>query len=110
MKYVITLLALSMSFFAQAQVPVNIVYPIDGEAYPVVSPGAHAEYFASSFGATCPGGPYIATWGFDNTTQGKARFYDEISVQFTHKLPSGTHSFWVEIPKCGRDLVKFEIK
>lgn len=110
MKYIITFLALSIPFFAQAQAPVNIVYPINGGSYPVVSSGAHAEYFASSFGATCPGGLHTAEWGFDNTTQGEATFYDEISVQFTHKLPSGSHYFWVYIPRCGKDSVKFEIK
>lgn len=83
-----------------ANAPVNIVYPINGNAY--------NNYFTSSFGATCGGGQHTATWGFDNTTIGSGTFYDQISVQFSHKLPSGAHSFWVKTT-CGYDAVKFKV-
>jgi len=89
-----------VSTASAANAPVNIVYPIDGNAY--------NNYFTSSFGATCGGGQYSAVWGFDSTTVGNGTYYDQISVQFSHKLPSGTHTFWVKT-SCGYDVVKFKV-
>ena len=92
---------------------VNIVYPISGETYPKRDPMSPAVsgYFTSSFGVTCGGGPRSVKWGFDSSSVplGKASFYDEISVQFTHKLPSGTHVFWVDAGGCGKSRVRFRI-
>ncbi|HEX5127442.1 MAG TPA: hypothetical protein VFW00_11930 [Rhodocyclaceae bacterium] len=93
-------LFLMASVASAANAPVNIVYPINGNAY--------NNYFTSSFGATCPGGPWTAVWGFDSTTIGSGTYYDQISVQFSHKLPSGGHSFWVKT-SCGSDVVKFNV-
>lgn len=83
-----------------ANAPANIVYPING--------GTYNNYFTASFGATCPGGQHTATWGFDNTVVGNGTYYDQISVQFSHKLPSGVHTFWVR-SGCGYDVVKFRV-
>jgi hypothetical protein len=51
-----------------SQVPVNIVYPIDGGTYPIVDANCtkvQSAYFTSSFSVTCAGGPHTAKWGFD---------------------------------------------
>ena len=92
---------------------VNIVYPIDGDTYPKMDPGVtkiHSAYFTSSFGVTCEGGPHTVEWGFDGDPPlGKADFYDQISVQFVHKLPGGEHLFWVRAGRCGEAAVKFKI-
>lgn len=93
-------LALAVSSALAANAPANIVYPING--------GTYNNYFTSSFGATCAGGQYTARWGFDNTTVGSGTFYDQISVQFSHKLPSGPHTFWVRT-SCGYDTVQFRV-
>lgn len=90
----------SASVASAANAPANIVYPIDG--------GTYQNYFTSSFGATCPGGQYTAYWGFDSSTVGNGTYYDQISVQFSHKLPSGSHTFWVKT-SCGYDVVKFKV-
>jgi hypothetical protein len=93
--------------------PVNIVYPISGAHYPIVDPApappVHSAYFTSSFGVTCAGGSHSVKWGFDGAALGSATFYDEISVQFTHKLPGGGHDFFVDAGPCGRADVKFFI-
>ena len=96
---------------AQAQAPVNIVYPIDGGSYPITdpAPGAlNSAYFTSSFSVTCQGGAHTVKWGFDSTSVGGATFYDQISAQFVHKLPGGWHTFWVT-SDCGDSKVKFFI-
>ena len=96
---------------AQAQAPVNIVYPIDGGSYPITDPAPGAllsAYFTSSFSVTCAGGPHSVKWGFDGTSVGGANFYDQFSAQFVHKLPGGTHIFWV-VSDCGDQRVKFDI-
>jgi hypothetical protein len=94
---------------------VNIVYPIDGGTYPITDPGPGglgSAYFASSFSVKCGGGPGTVEWGFNaSAALGSARFYDQTSVQFVHKLPGGAHYFWVR-SDCGRvreGTVKFRI-
>jgi hypothetical protein len=95
------------------QVKVNIAYPIDGATYPVMNPGPPALsslYFTASFSVTCGGGPHKAEWGFDaSPSLGAINFYDQTTLQFVHKLPGGTHSFWVTAANCGRNQVKFRI-
>ena len=96
---------------AQAQAPVNIVYPINGGTYPITNPAPGAlfsAYFTSSFSVTCSGGAHGAKWGFDSTTVGSANFYDQFSAQFVHKLPGGWHTFWVT-SDCGDSKVRFFI-
>lgn len=96
---------------AQAQTPVNIVYPIDGGSYPITNPAPGAllsAYFTSSFSVTCPGGPWSVKWGFDSASVGGATFYDQFSAQFVHKLPGGWHTFWVS-SDCGDSKVRFYI-
>jgi len=96
---------------AQAQAPVNIVYPINGGTYPITGPAPgvlNSAYFTSSFSVTCPGGQWNVKWGFDGTTVGSATFYDQFTSQFVHKLPGGTHIFWV-VSDCGDERVKFDI-
>jgi hypothetical protein len=94
------------------QAPVNIVYPIDGATYPIVDVTphgtVHSAYITASFGTTCSGGEHVVEWGFDSTTIGEGRFYDQMSVQLVQKLPAGTHTFWVA-SSCGKEEVKFEI-
>lgn len=98
---------------AQAQAPVNIVYPIHGETYPITDPvpGAlHSAYFTSSFSVTCSGGDHSVRWGFDGgPAVGSATFYDQFSAQFVHKLEGGTHVFWVITDCGGESRVKFNI-
>jgi len=96
---------------AFAQAPVNIVYPINGGVYPITNPAPgvlSSAYFTSSFSVTCQGGQHTVKWGFDTTTVGSATFYDQLSAQFVHKLPGGTHLFWVT-SDCGDSQVKFDI-
>ena len=90
--------------------PVNIVYPIDGATYPIVDPACKVQsaYFNASFSTTCPGGPHNVVWGFDATTLGDAKFYDQLTCQFTWKLPAGKHTFWVK-SGCGSEQVSFQI-
>lgn len=94
-----------------AQAPVNIVYPISGSVYPIMDPAPgslFSAYFTSSFSVTCAGGQHTVKWGFDSTTVGTATFYDQYSAQFVHKLPGGSHLFWVT-SSCGDSRVKFDI-
>lgn len=94
-----------------ANAPVNIVYPINGESYPITDPVAgslNSAYVTASFSLTCGGGPHSAKWGFDGNSLGGAEFYDQLSVQFVHKLPGGRHVFFVS-SDCGDDKVKFAI-
>jgi hypothetical protein len=93
------------------QVKVNIVYPINGASYPITNPppgGLKSAYFTASFSVTCSG-DHGVEWGFDRTSAlGSVKFYDQISVQFVHKLPGGGHIFWVK-SDCGKNEVKFKI-
>ena len=101
----------AMSAYAD-QVKVNIVYPINGASYPRTDPAPgplKSAYFTASFSVTCGGGPHTAKWGFDNAPAlGNAKFYDQTSIQFVHKLPGGKHVFWVK-SDCGENGVKFRI-
>jgi hypothetical protein len=94
------------------QVKVNIVYPINGAIYPMTDPASgvlKSAYFTASFSVTCGGGGHKVEWGFDNAPAlGKAMFYDQTSIQFVHKLPGGSHLFWVK-SDCGENRVKFRI-
>jgi hypothetical protein len=103
---------LSLAGVASAdQVRVNIVYPINGASYPFTDPvpGAlNSAYFNASFSVTCAG-DHNVQWGFDNSPAlGSSKFYDQTSVQFVHKLPAGTHAFWVRAD-CGKNSVRFKI-
>lgn len=97
---------------ASAQAPVNIVYPIHGGTYPITGPAPgvlNSAYFTSSFSVTCQG-DHSVEWGFDGgPAVGSATFYDMFSAQFVHKLPGGTHTFWVTTNNCGDSKVKFDI-
>lgn len=79
---------------------IKIVYPIQGEAYPKCDPHINVKsaYFAASFSMTKSGGGHTVKWWFDDAKRplGSATFYDEISCQFTFKLPAGKHVFHVK--------------
>jgi hypothetical protein len=94
------------------QVKVNIVCPINGASYPITDPvpvGLKSAYFTASFSVTCGGGSHSVKWGFDGgPAVGSVTFYDQTSVQFVHKLPAGSHVFWVK-SDCGENKVKFTI-
>ena len=79
---------------------IKIVYPIPGETYPKCDPHSKVKsaYFTASFSMTKSGGPYTVKWWFDGARRplGTATFYDEISCQFTYKLPAGRHVFYVQ--------------
>jgi hypothetical protein len=94
------------------QVKVNIVYPINGATYPITDPSPgklNSAYFTSSFSVTCGGGSHNVKWGFDGgPAVGSSTFYDQTSIQFVHKLPGGSHVFWVK-SDCGENKVKFAI-
>ncbi len=94
---------------------VNIVYPIHGASYPITGPAPgqlNSAYITASFSVKCGGGSHTVKWGFDGSASlGSARFYDQTSVQFVHKLPGGTHAFRVD-SDCGKaktGAVKFRI-
>ena len=94
-----------------SQAPINIVYPVDGGAYPLVDPhpsGVKSAYLTFSFSTTCPGGGHMVKWGVDGDTLGEARFYDQFSAQFVWKLPGGVHKFWAK-SDCGENAVKFTV-
>ena len=99
------LAGLALAGSAQAQAPVNIVYPINGGVYPITGPAPgplNSAYFTSSFSVTCQGGQHNVQWGFDgNAAVGNATFYDQTSVQFVHKLHGGGHLFWASDPSKG---------
>ena len=94
------------------QVKVNIVYPIHGGSYPITDPipgKLNSAYINASFSVTCSGGGHKVRWGFDDgPAVGKSTFYDQTSIQFVHKLPGGSHIFWVR-SDCGNNRVKFNI-
>jgi hypothetical protein len=79
---------------------IKIVYPIQGETYPKCDPlvKVKSAYFTASFSMTKSGGAHTVKWWFDNAKRalGSATFYDEISCQFTFKLPAGIHVFHVK--------------
>jgi hypothetical protein len=94
-----------------ANVPVNIVYPIQKGTYPITNPGPgklDSAYITASFSVTCGGGSHSVKWGFDGNGIGGAEFYDQITVQFVHKLPGGPHTFFVS-SDCGDDRVEFNV-
>lgn len=105
-------LFLALSGSVWAQVPVNIVYPIDGSTVPNTdpSPGTlSSAYITVSFSVTCAGDDTVE-WGFDGSpATGQSQFYDQISVQQVYKLPGGAHVFWVQSPRCGSDQVQFQV-
>ncbi len=116
---IMIMFAIAAVFFitTSAQAEATIVYPIDGEVYPKVNINPHGKvssyYQTASFSFTCSGGPHSVKWGFDEKTlvETKYSFYDQMSMQFTWKLPPGTHKFWIDGGrKCGVDEVKFIIK
>ncbi len=112
LMFAVVVLALCLATApAFAQAPVNIVYPIHGDTYPITGPAPGvlgSAYFTSSFSVTCQGGPHTVKWGFDGTSVGSASFYDQFSAQFVHKLGGGTHEF-VVTSDCGDSRVKFDI-
>jgi hypothetical protein len=97
--------------------PVNIVYPINGDTYPITTPpvppgsAAFAEVTAS-FSATrpvgVPNGPHNVTWDFDGVAVGGANFFDQVTVQFVYQLAAGPHQFTVNAPWAS-DTVSFSV-
>jgi hypothetical protein len=110
LKASVALSLLAAANLASAQVPVNIIYPIDGGSYPVGGglPTGGAEYINASFSVTCQGGAHRVVWGFNGSAVGNDTFYDQVIVQQTYKLPAGTNSFFVK-SDCGSDYVKFRV-
>lgn len=91
---------------------VNIVYPIKGKSFPITDPALpklNSAYITASFSTTCDGGPYKVEWGFDKTSLGSGKYYDQMSVQLVWKLPGGKHIFWVKTDKCGKEQVPFTV-
>ena len=90
--------------------PVNIVYPINGEAFPKIDPrpNLNSAYVTFSFSVTKSGGAYNVKWGVNNQTLGEATYYDMYSAQFVWKLPGGKHKFWVQ-GDSGSDSVTFTV-
>lgn len=58
---------------------------------------------------TCSGGSHGIKWGVDPDTLGSSEFYDQTSVQQVWKLPGGSHYFWVDAGRCGKEKVKFTV-
>ncbi len=99
--FIALILSFSSTFVLSANAPVNIVYPIHGHSY--------HNYFTASFGVTCSGGQHTAYWYIDGVLKGRASFYDQLSVQFSQKAPSGNHVFEVRTTCNSSDAVKFSI-
>ena len=108
----IAVLGLAGSAHADQVKGVNIVYPINGETYPITDPAPgplSSAYFSVSFSVSCGGGQHEVKWFFDTSgAVGEASFYDQTSIQFVHKLPGGIHVFGVK-SDCGSNRVKFKI-
>ena len=108
--FILATVACGLAAPASAQTAVNIVYPINGGIYPITDPAPgplNSAYFTASFSVTCSG-DHKVEWGFDGTSVGQEKFYDQTSVQQVYKLPGGRHSFWVR-SDCGNSRVKFRI-
>lgn len=90
---------------------IQIVYPINGASYPVITSDslASAAYFTASFSITAAGGPYKIKWGFDGAPIGGATFYDQFSAQFTWELPAGEHTFHILCCKGEKKSIDFII-
>jgi hypothetical protein len=55
------------------------------------------------------GGTHKVQWGFDGQKPiGTSGFYDQTSIQFVHKLPGGSHEYWMKAD-CGDNRVKFRL-
>ena len=106
-----TLLASVLSTAALAQSGVAIVYPFDGEDYPVgpSNPTQDAYYQPFSFSAVCPGGQHSVKWSIDGNPVGETDFYDQVTVQQVNKVDIGWHAFEVNAG-CGSAAVKFHVK
>jgi membrane carboxypeptidase/penicillin-binding protein PbpC len=93
------------------KVVIRIVYPIEGESYPIVKSDSlvSSAHFTASFSITAAGGPHKIKWGFDGTPIGGATFFDQFSAQFTWELPAGEHNFHVLCCKGNRESVNFVI-
>ena len=90
------------NLYAVSNAPVSIVYPIMGASY--------ENYVEFSFAATCKGGPHALKWHEVTppaTYSDGAIYYDQISVQFSHKFPAGWHS--IEVYGCNgkKETVRF---
>ena len=96
---------------ASAQAGVTIVYPFDGEDYPVgpSNPTRDAYYQPFSFSAVCPGGQNSVKWSIDGNNVGTADFYDQVTVQQVDKVDIGWHTFEADA-SCGSARVKFHVK
>ena len=98
-----------------ANEPVNIVYPINGGAYPRTDPvpgGLSSAYLTFSFSVTIGGGPVRVTWGINRAVLGEARCYDQFSAQQVWKMRGGRHRFWVRASRGGTthsDAVTFAV-
>src|SRR5262249_60385518 len=81
LSFAFAILALvALAGAAQAQAPVNIVYPINGGIYPITrpAPGPPASaYFTSSFSVTCSGGAPNVQGGFDAGPAGGASAFSD---------------------------------
>jgi hypothetical protein len=104
-------IAAGLTTGALAQTAVNIVYPIDGEQYPIGpdNPNQSAIYQAFSFSATCSGGGHHVEWYLDGNMMGQIDFYDEVSVQQVDKIDIGKRAFDVKAD-CGDSSVSFAVK
>jgi len=107
------LLLLGCAIAGPAAGDVTIFYPVPNGSYPITDPatsGINSAYFSGSFGVSCDGGPHTVTWTVDNALLGEASFYDQITVQFLHKLEGGGHAMEVKTgDECGYGGVKFLI-
>jgi hypothetical protein len=105
------MLAAVLSTATVAQAGVTIVYPFDGEDYPVgpSNPTQDAYYQSFSFSAVCPGGQNTVKWSIDGNGLGATDFYDQVTVQQVQKVDIGWHVFEVDAG-CGSAGVKFHVK
>ena len=109
-SFLVMFFILFCSLSIAEQVRVNIFYPIKGDAYPKIYPlfpKFESAYIPFGFSVTCRG-DHKVKWGIDRITIGSATFYDEIEIQFSYKLPRGSHFFWVR-SDCGKNSVRFYV-
>ncbi len=89
---------------------VEIVSPIDGESYPRTgTTNAGAAFVPFSIATRCPSSDYTFKWGVDGDTLGSAAFYDQGTIQFSMKVPVGSHEVWGST-NCADGQAAFEVQ
>lgn len=106
-----SILFLPSAAHAQANIA-QIISPIDGATYPRngPTPGDAAAVVPFSLATRCFDQDYSVAWGVNNDQLGEAHFIDQGTIQFTHKLPEGSHQAWLKTDCDGYDQAEFVVE